>query len=114
MGADLGREKSAVFLKFRESPQTPRISPEIPLGPHRKSRHGFQTWQKAGKSHPSARAVLRHATMKLNSEMRTTEYTEYTESQGAGFVMDHIRKIRGTNNIICSFSAYSAVCSLPF
>jgi hypothetical protein len=92
-------------LNSGNSPKRPGFRPKPP---------GFQTWQKAGKSHPSARAVLRHPTMKLNSEMRTTEYTE---SQGVGFVMANTRKMCRTNNRISSFSVYSVysvVCNLPF
>ena len=53
----------------------------------------------------------------LNSEMRTTEYAEYTEAERVEGVVRHIRKMCGTNFTSCSFSeysGYSVVRHLPF
>lgn len=55
--------------------------------------------------------------MSLNSEIKTTEYTEHTENQRVGKVSDSTQKMSGANNITHSFSVYfvySVVRNLPF
>jgi hypothetical protein len=56
-------------------------------------------------------------TFNLNSEMKTTEYSEHTESKEVVSMDTHTQKMRATKFITISssvYSVYSVVHHLPF